>query len=74
MYQIKVTLHHAILSWLTMNCYICIVEEYRFTILLKREIFLIDFRGIAIVKIDMPIGTLYIYQINIVTLFIKERV
>ena len=41
-------------------------------ILYERKVVLIDFGSLAIIESHVPVGTLYIDQVNIVTLFVEE--
>ena len=74
MNQVEIALHHAVLAWLTMDGDVGIIEELALAVLDKREVILVDFGCCAIVECHMPVDTLDVYYINIVTLFVEERV
>ena len=74
MNQVEIALHHTVLAWLTMDGDIGIIEELTLAVFDKREIILVDLGCCAIIECHMPIDTLDVYYINIVTLFVEERV
>ena len=74
MNQVEIALHYTILTRLTMNRNIRIIKILALSILDKREIILVNFGSITIIKGYMPVGALDIDYIYVIALFIKERV
>ena len=70
--EVKVALHNSILSWLTMNSDVGVIEKDTSTILLKGKIIFVNLSNGSIFKVNMPIGSLHIDNKYIVALFIKE--
>ena len=74
MNQVEIALHYTILTRLTMNRNIRIIKILALSILDKREIILVNFGSITIIKGYMLVGALDIDYIYVIALFIKERV
>ena len=70
--KVEVSLHHTILTRLSVDGNISIIEVYMLAILYERKVVLIDFGSLAIIESHVPVGTLYIDQVNIVSLFVEE--
>ena len=70
--KVEVSLHHTILTRLSVDGNISIIEVYMLAILYERKVVLIDFGCLAIIESHVPVGTLYIDQVNIVSLFVEE--
>ena len=74
MNQLEIALHHTIFSWLPMDGYVCIIEGNNLSILQEREVILVNWCCNATWKFNMPVHSLYIYDINIVPFLVKEGI
>ena len=72
--EVEVALHHTILTRLSVDGDISIIEIDMLAVHNERKIVLVNLDSLTIIQSDMPVGTLHIDEINIVALFIKERV
>ena len=72
--EVKVALHHTILTRLSVDGDISIIEIDMLAVHNERKIVLVNLDSLTIIQSNMPVGTLHIDEINIVALFIKERV
>ena len=72
--EVEITLHHTILTRLSVDGDISIIEIDMLAVHNERKIVLVNLDSLTIIQSDMPVGALHIDEINIVALFIKERV
>ena len=57
-----------------MNCYVGIIEHNHLAVDDAREVAAVHLDGASVLKIDMPVLPFHIDDIDIVTLFVEERV
>src|SRR5574344_317290 len=74
MYQVEVSLQNTVLTWSTMNGDIGIIEHCGLTVLHKGEVITVDNNRGTVRQFHMPVTSLHIHDIYIVTLFVEERV
>ena len=70
--KVEVSLHHTILTRLSVDGDISIVEIDMLAILYERKVVLIDFGCLAIIESHVPVGALYIDEIDMITLLVEE--
>jgi len=70
----NVTLHDAILARRAVDGDVGIIEPNGFVVQLEGEIALVDFYGISVEQIDVPIEAFYVHYIDVVTLFVEEGI
>ena len=74
MNQLKIALHDTVLSRSSVDGDISIIKHDQFTILLEREIIAVNGSRCAVGKVNAPVHTFYVHDIDVVTLFVEKGV
>ena len=72
--EVEVALHHTVLTWLSVDGDVSVIEVSALAILEERKVVLIYFGCLAVVKCHMPVGAFHIDEVDIIALFVEERV
>ena len=74
MNKFEIALQYSVLSRGTVYGYIGIIKLHEFAVFHKREVVTVYWCESTVVQFHVPVVTLHVYDINIVTLFVKERI
>ena len=74
MNEVEISLHDAILTRLSVDGDVGIIKKDRFPVMLEREVVLINGCRGTITKVDMPVSSFHINDIDIVFLLVEKGI